>query len=281
VKATMLGALWFDEIFRRTDASGPRTFLTDGLGSTMTLTDDAGVARTQYRFDPYGATIASGDASSNRFQYTGRENDGAGLYYYRARYYSPSFGRFISEDPRGLEEGLNLYSYVRQDPLNNVDPDGQVVVAIGPVLEFTPGAGGLLGGGIAISFPTPWDPCTPWDIGAFGTVSGRVGLSAGLSLLSVMPGSFDDFRGGSIDFQAGGNLGPLSVGYSGSSSLRPGQGVGPWEHSGFGQIGPNVPGLPVVGLPKLGGRVGASGGLTFTGVSSLNEGSGSGSCGCN
>ena len=285
VKATLLGGLGLDEIFRRTDAAGPRSYLTDGLGSTLAMTDDAGVLRTQYRYDPYGSTVASGDASSNPFQYTGRENDGTGLYHYRARYYSPNLGRFISEDPIGLEGGLNLYSYVGQDPLNNIDPYGQAVLAIGPVLEFTPGAGGLAGFGIAISFPTPWDDsCVPWDIGAFGTISGRVGLSAGFSVASFNPtGSLNDFRGGFIDAQIGGSIGPISAGYAGAAPLLPGQGIGPWGHGAFGQAGPSkgLPGLPAVGLPKLGGRVGASAGLTFTGVSSLNGGSGSDACGCN
>lgn len=124
VKATVLGGLGLDEIFRRTDTSGARSFLTDGLGSVMTLADDAGVARTQYRYEPYGATVASGDTSSNRFQYTGRENDGTGLYYYRARYYSPNLSRFISEDPIGLEGGINSYAYVDGNPLMLVDPLG-------------------------------------------------------------------------------------------------------------------------------------------------------------
>jgi RHS repeat-associated protein len=134
VKATILGGLRLDEIFRRTDASGARSFLTDGLGSTLMLTDDAGVARTQYRYDPYGATVATGDASSNPSQYTGRENDGMGLYYYRARYYSPSLSRFISEDPIGFRSGPNLYAYVGGDPISYTDPQGlfeNVLVGVG------------------------------------------------------------------------------------------------------------------------------------------------------
>ncbi|MGE5894357.1 MAG: RHS repeat-associated core domain-containing protein [bacterium] len=55
--------------------------------------------RTQYTYDPFGNVTISGEASDNPFQYTGRENDGTGLYYYRARYYSPDMQRFISEDP--------------------------------------------------------------------------------------------------------------------------------------------------------------------------------------
>lgn len=130
VKATILGGLELDEIFRRTDASGARSFLTDGLGSTMTLTDDTGIARTQYRYDPYGASTTSGDGSSNPFQYTGRENDGTGLYYYRARYYSPIFSRFIQSDPVGLAGGFNTYAYVSGNPLNGIDPNGLDVMVI-------------------------------------------------------------------------------------------------------------------------------------------------------
>ena len=124
VKATILGGLKLDEIFRRTDTSGPRNFLTDGLGSVLTLADDAGAVRTQYRYDPYGATVASGDASSNPFQYTGRENDGSGLYYYRARYYNPVFGRFIREDPIGFKGGINKYLYAEANPISYADPLG-------------------------------------------------------------------------------------------------------------------------------------------------------------
>jgi RHS repeat-associated protein len=75
-------------------------------------------------YDPFGGTTTTGSSSTNTFQYTGRENDGNGLYYYRARYYSPQFGRFISEDPIGFVAGLNFYSYVGDDPVNQADPFG-------------------------------------------------------------------------------------------------------------------------------------------------------------
>jgi RHS repeat-associated protein len=68
----------------------------------------------------------SGEISDNPFQYTGRENDGTGLYYYRARYYSPELQRWISEDPIGFEGGdVNLYAYVKNDPADLVDPTGE------------------------------------------------------------------------------------------------------------------------------------------------------------
>ena len=73
-----------------------------------------------------GASVNhSGTTSSNSAQYTGRDSDGTGLYYYRARYYSPALQRFISEDPLVLGGGdVNLYAYVRNNPLGFSDPFG-------------------------------------------------------------------------------------------------------------------------------------------------------------
>ncbi|NOT61949.1 MAG: RHS repeat-associated core domain-containing protein, partial [Acidobacteria bacterium] len=62
---------------------------------------------------------------TTRFGYTGREHDpDTGLMYYRARWYSPETGRFVSEDPIGLAGGINLYAYVENDPFNSIDPSG-------------------------------------------------------------------------------------------------------------------------------------------------------------
>ena len=77
-----------DEYFTRTDSTGTSKFLADGLGSTVALTDANGTTQTQYSYDPYGSTSTSGPASTNSYEFTGREFDVAGFYYYRARYYS-------------------------------------------------------------------------------------------------------------------------------------------------------------------------------------------------
>ena len=126
VTANLLTGLGIDEYFNRTDAAGARTLLTDALGSTLVLADAAGTVQTQYTYEPFGATTATGAPSANAFQFTGRENDGTGLYYYRARYYHPSLGRFISEDPLGFGGGdANFYAYTFNSPTNLTDPDGQ------------------------------------------------------------------------------------------------------------------------------------------------------------
>jgi RHS repeat-associated protein len=114
-----------DEIFQRTDSAGARSFLTDALGSTLALTDASAAVQTSYTFDPFGNTTSTGAASTNSFQYTGRELDGTGLYFYRARYYNPAIGRFISEDPIEFEAGSpNFYAYVGNDPIDGIDPFG-------------------------------------------------------------------------------------------------------------------------------------------------------------
>jgi RHS repeat-associated protein len=113
-----------DEVFQRTDGAGTVVPLADALGSTIALVDPSGVVKTTYSYEPFGNTSTVGAPSSNPSQYAGRENDGNGLYYYRARYYSPVLGRFISEDPAGLLSGNNLYSYVNNSPNNTSDPSG-------------------------------------------------------------------------------------------------------------------------------------------------------------
>jgi len=64
-------------------------------------------------------------SSTNPFQFTGRENDGTGVYFDRARYYSPTFQRFVGQDPIDFAGGdTNLYGYVSNDPLVYRDPTG-------------------------------------------------------------------------------------------------------------------------------------------------------------
>jgi len=72
-----------DEVLTRTDASGTSNYMADGLGNTMALVDGAGSIQTQYTYEAFGQTTTTGSASTNQRQYTGRENDGTGLYFYR------------------------------------------------------------------------------------------------------------------------------------------------------------------------------------------------------
>jgi RHS repeat-associated protein len=127
-----------DEYLARSDGSTTRYFLPNHLGSTLALTDPAGTITTRYTYSPFGETTQTGEASSNPFQYTGRENDNTGLYYYRARYYDPKIQRFVSSDPIGLAGGLNTYAYVDNNPIGYIDPYGLYRCVGGASCDFTP-----------------------------------------------------------------------------------------------------------------------------------------------
>jgi RHS repeat-associated protein len=122
--ANLLTGLGIDEVFSRPDRRGTRSFVTDALGTTVTLTNGVGAVMTSYAYEPYGNTTVSGEVNGNPAQYTGRENDGTGPYYYRARYYHPGFSRFVAEDPVGFTGGDNLYAYVNGNPISKIDPLG-------------------------------------------------------------------------------------------------------------------------------------------------------------
>ena len=65
----------------------------------------------------------------NRFLFQGREYDyDTALYYFRARWYEPETGRWLSPDPIGFSGGLNLYAFCGNDPINYVDPSGLAIV---------------------------------------------------------------------------------------------------------------------------------------------------------
>ena len=113
-----------DEPLAREDGSGALTYYhADGLGSVVKHTSQSGAVVHEYRYDAWG-NIEAG-AGEPGYAFTGREWDPeTGLYYYRARYYDPKVGRFISEDPIGFAGGANFYQYVRNNPVVYSDPLG-------------------------------------------------------------------------------------------------------------------------------------------------------------
>jgi RHS repeat-associated protein len=97
----------------------------DGLGSVTSIAGTAGTLLNSDTYDSFGNPTALTGSFGNPFQYTGRDNDSeTGLRYYRARYYAPSVGRFISNDPIRFLGGMNFYSYVSNNPIDFRDPHG-------------------------------------------------------------------------------------------------------------------------------------------------------------
>jgi len=126
ITSNLLNGPGTDQLLRRTVGTTTSDYLADALGSTLALTSPTGAVATNYSYGAFGSETSTGSVSDNRYQYTGRENDGTGLYYYRARYYHPGFGRFVQSDPIGLQGGVNTYTYARDDPMLWSDPTGLV-----------------------------------------------------------------------------------------------------------------------------------------------------------
>src|SRR5262249_52312951 len=147
VAASLLAGVGIDEDLARTDTTGTSYLLADVLGSTVALSDGAGAVTTSYAYSPFGETSLSGSTTANAFDYTGREDDGTGLKFYRTRYYSPKLQRFVSEDPQRAT--INLYEYVGNSPLLATDPFGLYSEVVrggfgrGPVGSSGSGQGGM------------------------------------------------------------------------------------------------------------------------------------------
>ncbi|MCG3188109.1 MAG: hypothetical protein IOMNBAOH_02833 [Rhodocyclaceae bacterium] len=106
-----------------TPAATQSAYLQDGLGSVIGLANASGTLTASQRFDAWGNRTAS-TGTIPQYGYTGREPDATGLVFYRARYYHPGIARFASRDPMGMADGVSPYAYVRNNPVNLVDPMG-------------------------------------------------------------------------------------------------------------------------------------------------------------
>jgi RHS repeat-associated protein len=109
---------------------GRSFYLFDSLGSVTDLTTTSGALRATYQYDAWGNFRATSGGSFNAFGFTGHERDAeTGLYYFRARYYDPATGRFLTEDSReghpDTPPSLHRYLYAYANPTVWTDPTGQ------------------------------------------------------------------------------------------------------------------------------------------------------------
>ena len=94
----------------------------------IALANSAGLVTEKYAYTAYGQTVVTGSGTA-AYRYTGRRWDAeTGLYFYRARAYSPTLGRFLQADPINTAGGINLYAYVGNDPANLLDPMGLAAI---------------------------------------------------------------------------------------------------------------------------------------------------------
>ncbi|WP_395714456.1 RHS repeat-associated core domain-containing protein [Reyranella sp.] len=163
-------------------------FVPDLLGSVVATFNMAGTL-TKSTYHPYGGS----PVPPVPFGFTGQRIDAeaGGSYYYRARHYSASLGRFLQADPIGYSNGSNLYSYVNNNPLNLIDPTG--LASDNPGGGFGGNGGSLVPTnsyfGSAGVGPTAWFPAAP--IEGMGESSGFGGMPPASPLRSGMTGIGD------------------------------------------------------------------------------------------
>nr|WP_255609647.1 RHS repeat domain-containing protein [Methylosinus sp. Sm6] len=160
-----------------TDTDGklkPYLYHHDPVNSVTALSGHNGRTGQSLKYTAFGGVQSATGASPSRLKYTGREDDGAGLYYYRARYYDPAIGRFISEDPLGFDAGdVDFYAYVGNNPVNANDPAGNCPWCIGA----------LIGGGIDLGLQLISNG------GNFSTINyTNIGVSAALGAVGNIAG---------------------------------------------------------------------------------------------
>ena len=141
VTATYVYGNRIDEVLTMDRGSATYHYHENSLGSIVAITNSTGTVVERYEYDGYGEvtiydpnwTVRASSTIDNSYTFTGREYDPeTGLYYYRARYYTPVHGRFIQRDPLGYEGGdINLYTYVFNAPTKFTDPEGLQTIAVG------------------------------------------------------------------------------------------------------------------------------------------------------
>ena len=138
VLARYAGTLSIDEPLQELVSGTTSYYEQDGLGSVSSLSNSTGALANTYGYDSFGNLSGSTGTTANPLLYTAREFDSeTGQYFYRARYYTPAIGRFLSEDPLRFDaRQIDFYSYVSNNPATFIDPSGTCMLQFDSVTRW-------------------------------------------------------------------------------------------------------------------------------------------------
>jgi len=254
-------------------------YMSDHLRSSTLVTDAGGIVVQRMDYEPYGAPIEnsrSGNPSVLRHTYTGQEADfETGLMYYRARYYDPVVGMFISPDRFVASsfdpQAFNRYAYARNNPMRYVDETGEafwlifgIVIGalIGATMTFAMNYDAIMSGELS-----GLEIFTLLSVGAFaGALGGAAGYAAGAGASAAIGSALGAVAKGAIAGAIGGFAGGFTAGFVGGAieagafgglsfgeALLTGLAMGAIE----GAIGAAAGGLGGAIGGKLGGKLGS------------------------
>jgi RHS repeat-associated protein len=155
------------------------SYLYDGKGNVTSLIDSSQSIAAAYTYDTFGGLMSKTSSLNQSVQFSTKNYDEkTGLSYYGFRFYSSSLGRWINRDPLGETEGNNLYSFVENNPVDFIDPNGEAV----PLALIIIGVGGVIKGGFDAYSAYDGSHSLPCAAKAFGKgfVSGAIGTGVGL-----------------------------------------------------------------------------------------------------